>query len=138
MKALEYLKVGIVAVILWMVYKLFIQDKEEPGEVTPNNSGLSSDDVMLFNKVRSILLSNIPQVDYYLIPNIGAVLNTSKSEKALELSKVLAQVQDKPLFAHVYQERFKSTLMNHIIDCFGDLLYTQISNNTPGFDQFFN
>ena len=54
--AIKLVYAGLIGIALWFVYKLFVKDKdEEQGDSSYNNTtqstGLSSEDLVIFNKV---------------------------------------------------------------------------------------
>lgn len=134
----DFLKIILVAAALWLVTKFF--NKDEEIDPTQTNTGLSADDLSIYNDVIINLNSGGNPNDFswwgVILPPIYGINQNEYTQLAVKLAKMLADVQDKVTFAKVFAKRQKRTLVNTIIAVYGEDIYNLISKNVPDFVHF--
>lgn len=149
MKYLKLVYAFFIGVALWIVYKLFI-DKNDAGnpdyDNTQQSTGLSSEDLSLFNRVISNLSNAVPyevntfdMTDLLWLPFAGvydSYSNYNSYQGALELGKMLDKVSDKQQFGKAFLKKKKVTLDSAIVKGYGEYVYSMLSKNVPDFQSF--
>lgn len=133
-KFLDFVWVPFVAVALWLVYKIFVQDEENELDITTSGTGLSSGDVAIYNEVVTLMNSGGNPYDWRnVFYPFGGV---DDAKNAVRLGNLLNNVVDKPLFAKVYAKKRNKLLTRDIIEVYGDKVYQLIAQNVVAFSEF--
>ena len=133
---LNYLWVAVAGFAVWLIYKLFVEQKEKPSplDLTSNESGLSKSDIEIYNKVYYNLSIGGNPYDY---GNLGFLYGGVQNlNLAFELGNLLNSVSNKELFAEVWMQKNNRLLTSSIMDVYGDKTYCLIAQNVPNFSQF--
>lgn len=147
----KFLWLPIVAVALWIIYKIFVKSpQDENGDQdfnnTTQNTGLSPTDLSIYNQVLSNLRNAVryesPEFHWYdfiVMPFSGAIYatdNLSATQGAYSLAELLSKVTDKQQFSETFYKKQKVTLDSAIVKIYGDVIYGMISKNVPNFNEF--
>ena len=137
---LNWLWLPVAAVALWLVWKIFVKKEDSPNNVTVNNSGLSSEDIDLYNQVLANLSTGGNPYEItllnFVLPSFAGIAQAENSASAIELGRLLAQVTDKRQFSKVYQKKNDKLFTVAIIDVYGNEVYKVIAQNVPDFNEF--